>query len=89
MASVCLMAGAVLIDIGKALIGYVAAMALAIGIVFTLATLALSLWSLPIVDGIVLTSLWITILFRSVFPFPFLVYLIASIIGGVIGERYF
>lgn len=85
---VCLLSGVALGDLASALLGYIAAIAIGTATTYFLYTLALSLWSLPAADNIALSSISLVVMFKAVFPFPFLGYMVASLIGSVIGEKY-
>ncbi len=82
------MSGVALGDLASALLGYIAAIAIGTATTYFLYTLALSLWSLPAADNIALSSISLVVMFKAVFPFPFLGYMVASLIGSVIGEKY-
>ncbi len=88
VAVVCLLAGAAMGDIGDALVGYIASTVLSLGATFLMATIPLSIWTIPSFTGSLLTSIWAKILFRALFPFAFIIYLVASIIGSALGERF-
>lgn len=86
--AICLAGGAIMIDFGRALLGYMAASTIGMVLLFTLVTLPMSLGTIPYPGDITVTTLWISIIFKAVFPFPFVVYLVASFIGAGIGESY-
>jgi hypothetical protein len=86
---ICLLGGAVSIELGKAIGSYLVAIIIGMTILFFLA-------ATPILDGTIpspgnqfFLSLWIGIIFRLIFPFQFIAFLMASIIGAIIGEHYF
>ncbi len=85
---ICVVAGAIIMDVGRALLSYIAAMALGITLLFVLVSVPASSSIIPPPGDIIFTYLWVTILFTAVFPFPFIGYLIATIVGATIGERY-
>ncbi len=87
-AGVCLLSGIALGDLASALLGYIAAQAIGIATTFFLYTLAFSLWSLPAADSVALSSISLVVMFKAVFPFQFLGYLVVSLIGSGIGEKY-
>jgi hypothetical protein len=86
---ICLMAGAITEDMGRSLLSYLAAMALGTFVLLTLLSIPASASTLPAPGGLLFTSLWITIVFTAVFPLPFIGYLVATIIGAAVGEKYF
>jgi hypothetical protein len=86
---ICLIGGAVSIELGKAVGSYLVAILIGITLLFFLA-------ATPTLDGTVpppgdqfLLSLWIGIIFRLIFPIQFIAFLVASIVGAIIGEHYF
>jgi hypothetical protein len=83
-----LMAGALLADLQKALFGFLAATWIGAILMFILATI-------PAFTGIVqppgdqaVYTVWFTLMFRALFPVPFVISLFASLIGAGIGETY-
>jgi hypothetical protein len=86
---ICLMAGAIAEDMGRALLSYLSAMALGTFLLLILLSTPASATSLPQPGGLLFTSLWVTVIFTAVFPLPFIGYLMATIIGAAIGEKYF
>ena len=86
--AVCLVGGAILIDIGKAILGYLAAMAIGLVLLFVIVTLPISLGMIPPPGDVIVTALWVSIIFKAVFPFPFIAFLVGSIIGAGLGETY-
>ena len=87
-AAVCILAGAIMIEIENALLGYFGAMMIGTAILYSLATLPAFLGALPTPADELLHVLWISIIFKAIFPFPFLVLLLASLVGSAIGDRY-
>jgi len=87
-AAVCLFAGSVLLTIERALIGYLAAVTIAGTILYTMVTLPATLGTLVPPADLVLYYLWVTILFNALIPFPFMILLVSSIVGSLIGEKY-
>lgn len=85
--TVCLIGGALMMDIGKGLIGYLFAMGLAVAIMITLASVP-TITVLSSTGGDFIQALMITIIVRSTFPFPFIAFLIGSMLGAALGERY-
>jgi hypothetical protein len=85
--TICVMGGALMMEVGKALLGFLSAMCIAIGILIALS-------SLPTLSGLspagvdFIQSLMITIILRSTFPLPFITFLVGSMIGSLLGERY-
>ena len=85
---ICIVAGIALADLGRALLAYLTSIAAAMAIVFFLTVL-------PALDGAVMppgdqtvVALWISILAKMIFPAQFISFLVASLIGSLIGERY-
>ncbi len=75
-----------MMDVAKGLIGYLASFGLAVGLLVTLSSLPTL--SLTTAGGDFIQTLMITIIVRSTFPFPFIGFLIGSMLGAAIGERY-
>jgi uncharacterized membrane protein YraQ (UPF0718 family) len=86
--AVCVAAGALLEDIQKALIGCLAALAIGLTTVFIVAIVAVSVGGVPSSGIDVLQAIWIYIIFQSIFPFPLIEFVAASMIGSLIGERF-
>lgn len=86
--SICALAGAITMDIGKALINFLGAIAIGVIILFVLVALPASSGGLPSPADVIFSSIWVTVIFTYVFPLPFIGFLMASIIGGGLGERY-
>jgi hypothetical protein len=84
---ICLAGGALMLDVGKALIGFLSAMGIGLSILIVLSTLPASN-ALPLIGVGLVQSLMLSIIFQSVFPFPFFVFLIASMLGALAGENY-
>lgn len=87
--AICIIAGALLVDLGRAVLGYF--IAIPAGMILTLVFVAL-----PALDGAipppgdqVVLSLWIEIVFKLIFPAQFLLFLVGAVLGSFIGERYF
>ncbi len=87
--AICIAAGAVLNDFSKALVGYAIAMLGGLTALFLLAALPVSLGVVPSPADQVVESLWIGVIFQSVFPFPVVGLFLASILGAGLGEKYF
>ena len=85
---ICVLAGAISLDVGSALIGYIFAMGLGILIFFVSALIPTTTSNLTTSGAVVILQLWISIIFKTVFPFPFIAFLVASMIGGGLGEKY-
>jgi hypothetical protein len=86
---ISLAAGAIIQDIGKAVIGYALAMPLGMTILFLLAILPALTGAIQPPGDVFVTTLWIAILFRLVLPFQFMLYFAGAIIGAIAGEYYF
>jgi len=86
---ICFVAGAIIMDVGRALLGYVAA--IAVGTILLTVVLIYPATSnlIPYPGDILIPSLWVTVIFTAIFPFPFIGYLVATIVGAAVGERYF
>jgi len=83
----CLIAGALMQDIAKALLGFFTAMAVAIAILIGVSSVP-AFSALSPEGGTFIESLMIVIIFQSTFPIPFITYLVASMIGALLGDRY-
>lgn len=89
LAAISLIAGALLADAKKVMIGYILSTTLTITIVFLIL-------ALPMLLGLVKqTGLYqifyagnVTMMFRYMFPATFITCLISAIIGGFLGEEY-
>ena len=85
---ICIVAGAALMELGRAILGYFLAIPLGMALVFFLTIL-------PALDGTIgppgdqlLITLWLSIIIKMIFPVQFLVFLFGSVIGSIIGEYY-
>jgi hypothetical protein len=85
---VCFVAGAIIMDVGKALLGYVAAIAIGTILMTVILIYPATSNTIPYPGNILIPSLWITVLFTAIFPFPFIGYLVAAVVGATVGERY-
>ncbi len=85
---ICLVAGTALRDIGKIILGYFIAIPGGMLLVFFLTILPALNGTIPPPSDQLLISLWISILVKMIFPIQFLAFLVASVIGSLIGERY-
>ncbi len=86
---ICFVAGAVIMDVGRALLGYVAAMAFGAILMTVILIYPATSNLIPYPGNILIPSLWITTIFTAVFPFPFIGYLVATVVGATTGEKYF
>ena len=83
-----LMAGVIMADLQNSLLGFFAAMWIGTILLYVLATL-------PALTGVVqppgdqaVYTIWIVLIFRAVFPVPFAISLVSSLIGAALGETY-
>lgn len=86
--AICLIAGVIIMDVGRAILSYIAAIAIGGTILLILVSIPANSSTIPSPGNIVFPTLWITILFTAVFPLPFITYLVATVVGAAIGERY-
>jgi len=86
--AICLVAGIIIMDVGRAILSYIAAFALGGTLLLILVSIPANSSAIPSPGNIVFPVLWITILFTAVFPLPFISYLVATVVGAAIGERY-
>jgi hypothetical protein len=86
--ALCVIAGAVIIDLTRALASYIAAMFLAIVLTLSLLITPALLGAIPSPGDIVITNLWIAIVFDALFPFPLFGFLLATFAGAALGERF-
>ncbi len=86
--AICLVAGALITDIGKAILAYLGAMAIGLLLLFSIVTLPVTFGMIPPPGDVIVTALWVSIIFKAIFPFTFIAFLIASIIGAGLGETY-
>jgi hypothetical protein len=87
--AVCVMAGVLMMDVGKALLGFFGAMLIGLAILFLLATLPASTGQLPALGQDAVYGIWLRIIFTSTFPIPIIGFLVASVLGSIVGERTF
>ena len=86
---VSLAAGAITLDIGKAILGYILAMILAVSILFFLSIVPALTGAIQPPGDVFVETLWISIIFRIVLPFQFMLFLVGAVIGAIAGENYF
>ncbi len=86
--AICLVCGALISDFAKALVSFVVAMATGMLILFALVILPTMSSVLPSPTGIIIQQLWVGSIFTSAFPFPFIAFLIATVIGSALAENY-
>ena len=88
VATFSLAAGFLIRDLGKTLLGFIATFAATpiSLLLLSLAPVSAGGFSNPIAVGF-FQSLWIVILFDAFFPIPLIMYLVASLIGSLLGER--
>lgn len=80
--------GALLSDLGRAILGSVASMATGFATVYFLAILPSFTGAVGATDAALLQQLWVGVMFRALFPFPVMGLIVASLIGGALGERF-
>jgi hypothetical protein len=88
LAASCIIAGALMLDVQKALLGYLAAMIIGLLMLFFLATLPAIIGEVAPPGDSVVYMTWSAIIFRAVFPIPLVTLLVASILGSFLGERF-
>jgi hypothetical protein len=86
--AICLVAGMIIMDVGRAILSYIAAIAIGGILLLILVSIPANSSAIPSPGNIVFPTLWITVLFTAVFPLPFISYLVATVVGAAIGERY-
>jgi hypothetical protein len=87
--AVCVMGGALMMDMGRALLGFFAAILIGLAILFFIATLPASLGQVPPLGQFAVYGIWSGIIFTSIFPIPIISFLVASALGSIVGERIF
>lgn len=87
IAMVSALGAALFSDVARAILAYFVSMLTGFVTVYLLAILP-SLTGAVGADAALLQQLWIGIMVRALFPFPVMGFLVASLIGGVLGERY-
>lgn len=87
MASV--LAGMLLGDLSKVIVGFFVSFAFGFLLLYFLATLPAIMGLVPPTDSALVQELWIVIMLRAFFPFPLIGFLVASLFGGALGERLF
>lgn len=85
---VSFMAGALVSDLGKAILGYFGAVIVASATLYLVAVLPSLTGAVDSANGALLQVLWISILVRAFFPLPFIGILAASLVGAAVGETY-
>jgi hypothetical protein len=85
--TICVMGGALMADAGKALLGFLSSISIAIGILIMLSYVP-TLSGLSPAGGDFIQSLMITIILQSTFPLPFVTFLVGSLTGSLLGERF-
>ncbi len=85
---VSFMAGALVSDLGKAILGYFAAVAVGSATLYFVAVSPSLIGAVGTANGALLQLLWISILVRAFFPLPFIGFLAASLAGAAVGETY-
>lgn len=89
VAAICFAAGAIIMDLGRALLNYVASMAIATFLLLTILSYPATTTYLPPPGGLLFSSLWVAVIFTAIFPLPLIAYLIAAVVGAAAGEKYF
>ena len=84
----CLVGGALMEAIQSAIVGCFIALLIGLTMVFVVALMAITTGGVPSSGVDVLESVWIYIIFQSIFPFPLIASLAASMTGSLIGERF-
>ena len=87
MFALSFLAASVVGDIGYSFLGYFAAFALGVVIMSVAASFPMLIGSAG-TAGYLLADLWIAIIFRAVFPLPFLIALFGGVLGSAVGEKY-
>ena len=82
-------AGAICIDFGKAVLSYFFAMTIGMSLLLILAILPALTGVIPPPGDSLLITLWVSVIFKLVFPIPLFVLFLSSIAGAAIGEHYF
>ena len=88
-AAICFVAGVIIIDLGRALLSYIAAMALTTFLLITLLSYPATTTNLPSPGNLLFSTLWIIVVFTAVFPLPLIGFLVVTLIGAAVGEKYF
>lgn len=86
--AICFVAGMAIGEIGRGLIGFFVSTTIALFLIFLLTVL-------PALDGVVtppgdqvMISLWLSIIVKMIFPAQFIAFLVASLVGAGVGERF-
>ncbi len=87
-AAICILAAASMTDVGRAILGYIASIFATMVLVFLATIIPVGTAPLSTVTTQILFQLWITVFFSSLFPLPFTIYLAATLVGGIGGERF-
>ena len=85
---ICFVAGMALGEIGRGLLGFFTSTGLALVIIFFLTVLPALDGAVPPPGDQVMISLWLSIIVKLIFPAQFMAFLVASLIGAAVGERY-
>ncbi len=83
-----LISGMIISDFQRAIFGFIFAFAFGTTLVFVLAVLPALSGTVPPPGDQAVYTIWTVIIFRAVFPVPFIISLIAPIIGVGVGETY-
>ena len=89
VAAICFVAGIIVIDLGRALLSYIATMAITTFLLITLLSYPATTTNLPSPGNLLFSSLWIIVVFTTIFPLPLIACLVATVIGAMVGEKYF
>ena len=88
LSAVSIFAGALFSDLGRAIIGFFISAVLGVATLYILAVMPSLVGVVTAADGDFLQQLWIGIILRALFPFPFIGFIVASIFGAALGERF-
>ncbi len=86
--AICILAAASMTDVGRAILGYIASIFATMVLVFLATIIPVGTAPLSTVTTQIVFQLWITVFFNSLFPLPFTIYLAATLVGGIAGERF-
>lgn len=85
---VSLLAGALLSDLVLAVMGYLVSAIVAFVALYVVFLLPSVLGYVGSFQAALVEQLWLGVMVRAFFPFPFIGLLIASILGAALGEKY-
>lgn len=85
---ICFVAGMALGEIGRGLVGFFISTGIALLIIFFLTVLPALNGAVTPPGDQVMIALWLSIIVKMIFPAQFIAFLVASLVGAGVGERF-